>query len=63
MVEFNVAGMSCSHCVGAVTRAIKAIDSQARVQVDLEAHKVRIESTQDRAALAKSLSDAGYVAS
>ena len=40
MTELKVSNMSCSHCVGAVTRAVKSIDPQADVQVDLETGRV-----------------------
>ena len=31
MTEFEVQGMSCQHCVAAVTRSIQEIDPQAQV--------------------------------
>ena len=37
MIEFRVEGMTCGHCVSAVTRAVKAVDPEANVRVDLEA--------------------------
>ena len=33
---FNVEGMSCAHCVKAVTDAVKALDGVKNVQVTLE---------------------------
>lgn len=60
MIEFNVEGMSCSHCVNAVTRAVKAVDPRAEVDVDLAGHKVRVESASPREALAAALDEAGY---
>jgi copper chaperone len=59
-MEFNVEAMSCGHCVSAVTQAVKSLDPQAKVEVDLATHKVRVESTRDEAAVAQALSDAGY---
>lgn len=35
MIELHVDGMTCGHCVSAVTRAVKSVDPQANVQVDL----------------------------
>jgi copper chaperone len=60
MIEFDVQAMSCSHCVDAVTRAIKLIDPQAKVEVDLAGKKVKVESAQDRAFIAGALAEAGY---
>jgi copper chaperone len=60
MTEFEVEGMSCQHCVAAVTRSIREIDSQAQVRVDLERNKVTVESTQSTDALKDAIDDAGY---
>jgi copper chaperone len=60
MIEFDVQAMSCSHCVNAVTLAVKLIDPQAKVEVDLDGKKVRVESNQDRARIAGALTEAGY---
>lgn len=58
--QFQVEGMSCGHCVGAVTHAVKALDPAAEVKVDLATGKVEVESTQDRAALAAAIEEEGY---
>ena len=61
MVSFEVEDMSCGHCVGAITRAVQAVDAQARVQVDLPTHRVRIETARaDAAQLADAIREAGY---
>jgi copper chaperone len=60
MTEFLVEGMSCSHCVNAVTEAVHALDPAAEVLVDLGTKHVRIESDVDRFILAQGLRDAGY---
>ena len=39
----NVSGMSCMHCVNAVTKAIGALSGVHTVSVDLEQKKVTIE--------------------
>ncbi|WP_025602947.1 heavy-metal-associated domain-containing protein [Burkholderia sp. WSM2230] len=58
--EFHVEGMSCQHCVAAVTNAIREHDETAQVQVDLEAGRVAVESTQSIDALKAAIDDAGY---
>ena len=60
MIEFDIQAMSCGHCARSIDEAVKQLDPQARVEVDLASKKVKIESTRDRAALAEALSEAGY---
>ena len=58
--SFQVQGMSCSHCVGAVTQAVKSVDPQAEVKVDLASGKVEVDSQQDHAAIARAIEEEGY---
>ncbi|HZY15977.1 MAG TPA: cation transporter [Ramlibacter sp.] len=58
--SFQVQGMTCGHCVRAVTQALKSLDPQAEVQVDLAAGRVEVQSQQDRAALAQAIAEEGY---
>lgn len=60
MIQFNVEGMSCQHCVAAVTRAIHEHDAAAQVQVDLQAGRVSVESSQPADVLKAAIDDAGY---
>jgi copper chaperone len=60
MVEFTIPEMSCGHCVGAITQALKAVDPAAQIDVTLADKKVRVQSTLERQALAQALSEAGY---
>jgi copper chaperone len=60
MIDFNVTGMSCQHCVKAVTESIRQVDPAAQVNVDLERGRVAIDSTQPVAALKAAIEDAGY---
>ncbi len=39
----NVEGMSCSHCVNAVTKALNALDGVSGVKVDLAEKKVTVD--------------------
>ncbi|WKB51981.1 heavy-metal-associated domain-containing protein [Eleftheria terrae] len=57
---FQVEGMSCGHCVQAVTRAVQALDARAHVQVDLSQGRVEVDSEQAREALARAIADEGY---
>ncbi len=61
MIEFLVDGMSCGHCVNAVTQAVHAVDPAAQVDVDLSSKHVRIASDVDGSVLAQAIADAGYM--
>lgn len=61
MIGLDVQGMSCNHCVMSVTKAVKALDAQAEVKVDLAAGRVQVDSAVlDRAKVAAAIEDAGY---
>lgn len=62
MPSFDVRGMSCGHCVKAVTNAIHDIDPAARVEVDLATGRVEVESVQPASTIARAIVDAGYEA-
>lgn len=62
MIELNVEKMTCGHCVSAVTKALKDVDPQAQVSVDLATKQVRIETQQAREVLTRALDAAGYPA-
>ena len=56
----NVQGMTCGHCERAVTEAVKTVDPQATVKIDLVTGVVEIDSTQPREALANAITEEGY---
>ncbi|PLZ03022.1 copper chaperone [Burkholderia sp. WAC0059] len=60
MIQFQVEGMSCQHCVASVTRAIHERDAAAKVQIDLAAGRVAVESNESADALKAAIDDAGY---
>ena len=62
MIELRVEGMTCGHCVSAVTHAVKAVDPEANVQVDLGTGKVRVDGRSTAEALGKAIAEAGYPA-
>jgi copper chaperone len=61
--EFEVTGMSCGHCVSAVTTEVGAIPNVQDVQVDLPTGKVTVVSNGpvDRTEVAAAVDEAGYV--
>ena len=44
MVTFQVSDMTCGHCVGTLTKAVRSADANAKVNIDLAKHVVEIES-------------------
>jgi len=58
--KFQVAGMSCGHCVNAVQNAVQTVDLEAQVTVDLETGHVDVLSQQPRQDLVAAIENAGY---
>lgn len=44
MLAYQVEDMTCGHCAGVITRAVQAVDADARVEVDLGRHLVRVDA-------------------
>ena len=59
---FTVTGMTCEHCVRAVTSEINAIDGVESVDVDLATGAVTVTATKpvDRTDIAHAVDEAGY---
>jgi copper chaperone len=57
---FNVEGMTCGHCEKAVTKALLALDAQAKVVIDRTQNKVQVDSAKSRESLAQAITDEGY---
>ena len=62
MIELNVKDMTCGHCVATITRAIRSLDTEAKVEVDLGAGRVRVDGRSPVDQLIASLAAAGYAA-
>ncbi|MGX9569740.1 heavy-metal-associated domain-containing protein [Pseudomonas viciae] len=60
MQTFNVQGMSCGHCVKAITQAVQAKDPAADVQVDLGAKTVQVQSSLPADAVLEAIKEEGY---
>ncbi len=61
MIAFEVKDMTCGHCVSTITKALKGIDRDAKVQIDLAAHRVLVEPVSaDAEELLDAIKDAGY---
>jgi copper chaperone len=59
---FTVTGMTCGHCVAAVTEEVSRIDNVTSVEIDLPTGAVTVHSTGpvDPVAFAAAVDEAGY---
>lgn len=59
---FNVPGVSCQHCVNAVTQEVSALRGVQRVQVDLSSKMVTVEHAPETtsAQIIAAINEAGY---
>ena len=62
MESFSVVGMTCGHCVAAVTSEVSKLDGVTNVEVDLASGSVKVESEQpiDPEAFAAAIDEAGF---
>ena len=57
----DVRKMTCNHCIRAVTNAVRALDPEAHVEVDLAGGTVRVDADRiDADAAAAAIRDEGY---
>ena len=60
-VTYRVEGMTCAHCVNAVTGELQAVPGVTEVAVDLETKSAVVTGTDlDDAALVAAIDEAGY---
>jgi copper chaperone len=59
---YQVSGMTCGHCVQAVTNEVKKIEGVTDVDIDLESGSVRVssETPVDDATFRTAVDEAGY---
>lgn len=61
MIAFKVDDMTCGHCASTITRAVKDVDPDAEVRIDLDRHLVEIDAKAGTAqALRAAIAGAGY---
>jgi copper chaperone len=63
--NYTVSGMTCGHCVAAITEELAKLDGVTRVDVDLTSGRVTVESNSllDEAAVTAAVDEAGYTLS
>jgi copper chaperone len=62
MIQLQVPDMSCAHCTGAITKAIRELDPDAKLSFDMTAHSVAIDTDEPLESVMSTLKDAGYPA-
>ena len=60
MLNFKVEGMTCAHCVRAVTEAVMSVDANAKVEVDRATGRVSVESLIASDLIAQAIVAEGY---
>ena len=60
MMKFRVEGMTCGGCARGVTNAVRAIDPEAEVEVDLAAKSVAVRSNASADRIRSAIDEAGY---
>ena len=58
--QLHVTGMSCQHCVKAITQAVQDQDGQAQVSVDLAQGQVTVETVLGENAVREIIREEGY---
>ena len=59
-MELTINDMHCGHCVQSITKAIHALDSNAKVEADLEVRKIKVQINVSEEEVKKALSAIGF---
>ena len=60
MLHLKVSGMTCGHCVAAVSRAVRAVPGAEDVAVDLDRGEVTVKGDPDPRAVRDAIAEEGY---
>ena len=60
--HLKITGMTCGHCVRAVTGALKGVPGVKGAEVDLKGGSATVEGSPDPAALVAAVEEEGYKA-
>jgi len=58
--QFDVKGMTCGHCERAIVHAVREVDTEAVVKVELSTGRVDVQSDKSRDAIANAIREEGY---
>lgn len=57
---FTVTDMTCNHCAGVITKAVRDADANAKVEIAVADKRVVIDSALPAQDLAAAIEEAGY---
>lgn len=60
MYNFKVEDMTCGHCAATVEKAVKDVDANAEVKIDVTNRLVEVRSDKPAATIVAAISEAGY---
>lgn len=60
-MQFLVNDMMCNHCVAHITKAITDKDPTAKVQCNISAKMVIVDSSLDESAVMQAIKESGYM--
>jgi copper chaperone len=60
MQHYRVPDMTCGHCSSTIEKAVKAIDPNALVSIDLARRQVSVQTSAEAARIADAIRHAGY---
>lgn len=60
MYRLQVPKMRCGGCVATITDAIRALDPAARIEADIAARTVSIDSEKSQEEIVMAMTEAGY---
>ena len=60
MLSLKVSGMTCGHCVAAVSKAVGAVPGAGEVAVDLDRGQVTVQGNPDPGAVRDAIAEEGY---
>ncbi len=62
MNSFHIADMSCDHCKATVEKTVHALDPEARIEFDMKARRISLETRVEAEKVQEALAAAGYPA-
>lgn len=62
MLKLSIPEMTCGHCAAMVTKAVKSLDGNATVSVDLGSRTVTVDTSVEAEGVCSVIGSVGYAA-
>jgi copper chaperone len=59
-LKLNVPDISCNHCAETISESIRVVEADAKVNIDVDAKTVTVESSASEESIKQAIVDAGY---